>query len=343
LRCFAPATTQLKLKSMMAYRVKFNAELEKDVRRLLSAQVGRAIGHLSGVLDDGGSAIHATRKSLKRCRSILRLVRPGLSRADFRTCDLAFRDIARLLSHDRDREVMTETLTHLAADAEAPSDKAALAAALGELGAGTLNGFAHTQATQNINAAIGRLHDAEHAIHALKVKRANISTLAAGFADTYADGRKALKKAYRAQDDEAFHSFRKALQHHWRHCQLLVQVWPEMMDVRITAAREQSQLIGLDHDLSVVTAHFADDGSSKLAPDIRLHICALAKAEQTRIRATAKPLARRLYALPPTDLERLIVKLWPAAKSLARQRRNPSAAVIISAGKALPANDAAPD
>ncbi|MBY0224809.1 MAG: CHAD domain-containing protein [Hyphomicrobium sp.] len=328
---------------MMAYRVKFNAELEKDVRRLLSAQVGRAIGHLTGVLDDGGSAIHATRKSLKRCRSILRLVRPGLSRADFRTCDLAFRDIGRLLSHDRDSEVMTETLTQLAADAETSKDKAALAAALNTLGADKLNGYAHTQATQNTDAAIGRLHDAEHAIHALKVKHADITTLAAGFADTYSDGRKALKKAYRAQDDEAFHTFRKALQHHWRHCQLLVQVWPEMMDVRIAAAREQSQLIGIDHDLSLLTAHFSDTGSSKLEPDIRQHVCALAKAEQTRIRSAAKPLARRLYALPPADLERMILKTWPAAKSLARHRRRPSAAALTSSGQPLPAKDASPD
>jgi hypothetical protein len=325
---------------MMAYRVKFNAELEKDVRRLLSTQVGRAIGHLSGVLDDGGSAIHGTRKSLKRCRSILRLVRPGLSSADFRTCDRGFRDIARLLSHDRDREVMIETLTHLAADAEIPDDKSALAAALDELGTGTLNGFAHTQATENVSAAIGKLHDAEHAIHALTIKRANTSTLAAGFADTYADGRNALKAAYRAQTDDAFHTFRKALQHHWRHCQLLAPVWPEMMDVRIAAAREQSQLIGLDHDLSLITAHFSHEVSSKLEPEVRHRICSLAKAEQARIRATAKPLARRLYALPPADLERLIVKLWPAAKSLAQHRRKPSAAAILAPAKPVPLKDA---
>lgn len=327
----------------MAYRVKLNAGLEKDVRRLLSGQVGRAICHLSGTIDDGGgSAIHATRKSLKRCRSILRLVRPGLSRRDFRSCDLAFRDIGRLLSHDRDREVMTETLTHLAADAETPEDKAALAAALGSLGADKLNGYPHTQAIQNTNAAIGKLHDAEHAIHALKVKHASIITLAAGFADTYADGRKALKKAYQAKDDEAFHTFRKALQHHWRHCQLLVQIWPEMMEVRISAAREQSQLIGLDHDLSLLKSHFSDLGSSKLEPDIRQQICALAKAEQIRIRAAAKPLARRLYALPPSDLERMILKMWPAAKSLARHRRSSSAGVLISSEQPLP-KDAGPD
>jgi hypothetical protein len=115
-----------------------------------------------------------------------------------------------------------------------------------------------------------------------------------------------------------------------------------MMEVRIAAAREQSQLIGLDHDLSLLTAHFSDNGSSKLEPDIRQHICDLAKAEQTRIRAAAKPLARRLYALPPADLERMILKTWPAAKSLARHRRRPSAVALIASGQPLP-KDAGPD
>jgi hypothetical protein len=306
---------------MMAYRIKFGGGMEKDIRRLLTAQVGRAVGHLSGSIDTGDTAIHATRKSLKRCRSILRLVRPGLNRASFRDFDHAFRNIARLLSHDRDREVMTDTLTHLLAEAETAAEKAALTAAMDELGSGDLNGFAQTAAVENTGLAIANLQTLEHAIHSLEIKRSKISTFAAGFAQTYDDGRKSLKTAYRAMDDEAFHIFRKALQHHWRHCQLLSPVWPEMMDVRATAARDLSQIIGLDHDLSLVTHHFGKDGASQLEPQVLDGIIALAKIEQARIRAAARPLARRLFALPPEQMEQMILKLWPAAKSLARTRR----------------------
>lgn len=324
----------------MAYRVKIGAELEKDIRRLLTTQIGRAVGHLSGVLDDGGSSIHATRKALKRCRSILRLVQPDLSRKDFRQHDQAFRDTARLLSHDRDREVMTQTLTVLSAKAATPDSKAALAAALDELG--TLNGHAHNAVIENVDAAIAKLKEAEHAVHSLHIRRAGLSTLAAGYAATYKNGQKALKEAYRAQDDEAFHTYRKSLQHHWRHCQLLAPVWPELMDVRTAAAREQSQLIGLDHDLSLVTNHFRDGGTSALNPQIRNRICAEAKAEQARLRATAKPLAHRLYAQAPRDMERMILKLWPAAKALARYRRK-SGALTGSSRASLPLKDTAFD
>jgi hypothetical protein len=308
----------------MAYRVKIGARLDKDIRRLLATQTGRAIGYLSGAIDQGGSSIHATRKALKRCRSILRLARQGLTAKTFATHDRAFRDIARLLSHDRDREVMTETLRLLAAKS-AGDDKAALLAALDELNTINLNGVAHLAAEDAIARAMALLQAQDRAIHRLNVKKARIDTLADGFATTYAEGRKALKAAYRINDDEAFHTFRKALQHHWRHCQLLLPAWPDLMNVRISTARDLSQLIGNDHDLSLVIAHFKTPAASALSEGIRARIVAAAKAEQAQLRAEVKPLARRLYALDPADMERLIVRLWPAARRLAKHHRKPEA------------------
>lgn len=319
----------------MAYRIKFGAGMEKDIRRLLTSQIGRAVGHLSGILDDGGSTIHETRKSLKRCRSILRLIRPGLGRAKFRECDHAFRDIARLLSHDRDTEVLTQTLAHLATEAQSTDDKTAVAAALEKLGTGQLNGYAHSQASENIELAIATLQQVEHQIYSLEIKQPKMRTFAAGFAETYRDGRKTLRSAYRKMDDEAFHTFRKSLQHHWRHCQLLSPIWPELMEVRVVAARELSQLIGLDHDLSLVTGYFRGDGSAHHQPHVRDCACTLAKMEQARIRSAAKPLAQRLYALPASDMERLIFRLWPAAKNLARDQHKTGATRAIVGPPAL--------
>lgn len=309
----------------MAYRVKITARLDKDIRRLLGAQTGRAIGYLSGIMDQGSSSIHATRKSLKRFRSILRLVKPGLPQKSFAEHDRTVRDIARLLSHDRDREVMTETLRLLAAKC-AGEDKAALTMALDELNIIHLNGGAHLTTQDNIAKAIALLQKHDRAIHGLQLKKARIKTIAEGYAATYAEGRKALKAAYRINNDEAFHTFRKSLQHHWRHCQLLAPAWPDLMNVRIAAARDLSQLIGNDHDLSLVIAHFKTPSTSTLDANVRTRIINAAKAEQALLRAEVKPLAHRLYALKPRDMQRLIVDLWPAALQLAKHRRNPEAA-----------------
>jgi hypothetical protein len=308
----------------MAYRIKIASRLDKDIRRLLGSQIGRAIGYLSGVLEEGGSSIHATRKSLKRCRSILRLAKPSLSAKDFRKHDRSFRDIARLLSHDRDREVMADTLSMLSSKAIG-DEKAALAAGLYDLDSHQQNGTAILSESDNVALAVSRLQDSDHAIRQLRFRRTRRFALAEGFKETYAEARAALKKAYRAGDDESFHDFRKALQHHWRQCQLLSPIWPEIMNVRISAAHELSQMIGTDHDLSLVVARFADPAQSPLDAATRTAICDAARAEQARIRQDAEPLARRLFAVKPRDMERMVIALWPAAIRLAKNRRKEGA------------------
>ncbi len=321
--------------STMAYRVKIDADFNKDVRRLLTAQIGRAIGHLSGALDEGGSAIHETRKSLKRCRSIIRLVRPGLTAKSFRRHDQAFRAVARLLSQDRDREVLAQTLTLLTAGEGTQADKSALSAALTALHSGKANGFTHSDTDENVRAAITLLQNIEQRLQNFAARDGSAKIVAAGFGKTYSEGRKTLKAAYRSGDDDAFHTFRKALQHHWRHCQLLGPVWPELMDARITAARELSQLAGLDHDLSVLKLHISDD-RHPIDEATRSRVQALAKAEQDRLRREVKPLAGRLYAISPRDIERMIERLWPAAKRLSKSRKMAALTTTMRTGETVP-------
>lgn len=319
----------------MAYRVKIGANLNKDVRRLLTAQIGRAIGHLTGALDDGVSPIHETRKSLKRCRSILRLVRPGLTEKSFRRHDLAFRSVARLLSQDRDREVLAQTLTLLAAGDGTQADKGALAATLSAHQSEKLNSFTLPDTDENVRAAITLLQNIELGLQNFTVRDGSVNTVAAGFGMTYAEGRKTLKAAYRSGDDEAFHTFRKALQHHWRHCQLLGPVWPELMDARITAARDLSQMAGLDHDLSVLKVHLSDN-QHPLDEAVRSRVQGLAKAEQDRLRREVKPLAGRLYAFAQRDMERMIERLLPAAKRLAKSRMTATVTTTMTGNEPVP-------
>jgi len=304
----------------MAYRVKFGANLEKDVRRLLSAQIGRAVAQLSG-LTDGASAVHETRKSLKRCRAILRLARPGLSKSAFTTEDHALRAIGRILSQERDREVMTHTLGRLSAGSRSPAEKLAVAAVDTAFGTIRLNGVSQDDTESDVRLAFSMLQQADRSVRKLAVSPARIETLAAGFARTYTEARRAMRTAYRTGQDETFHAFRKLVQHHWRHLQLLSPAWQELFEVRIAAARQLAQILGDDHDLAVLAAHLSENDMRSLDTVSRDTVTALARAEQARLRAEARPLAGRLFAQSPRDMERLVVKLWPAALRLARHPR----------------------
>lgn len=306
----------------MAYRLKTTTNFQKDVRRLLAAQIRRASARLSGQGEnDGGSAVHETRKSLKRCRSILRLARPGLTKKVFQAEDHSFRAIAKILSQERDREVIAQTLVTLSAQPRPRSEREALANATAALTAINLNGVHHGDAESDARLALSMLKDADRAVRKIRVSPATIDTLAAGFGRTYAEARRALNAAYRSGDDEAFHAFRKLVQHHWRHLQLLAAAWPELMEVRVDSARELAQILGDDHDLSILAERLSDSSIMDLDQASREKVVTIARAEQARLRTQARPIARRLFAQRPRDMERMVLQLWPAAMQLSKHQR----------------------
>ena len=61
-----------------------------------------------------------------------------------------------------------------------------------------------------------------------------------------------LPRAFATGDDEDFHDWRKTLQHHWRHMQLLTPCWPSELSARAELARGLSQILGDDHDISLI-------------------------------------------------------------------------------------------
>jgi CHAD domain-containing protein len=308
----------------MAYRLKTGAHFQKDVRRLLTAQISRAVAHLSGQNTSAGedvSAVHETRKALKRCRSILRLVRPGLNKKVFQTEDHAFRSIARILSQERDRQVMAQTLTKLSSQPRPQAEAEALKKASAALLNSPVQGAHHGDPESDARLALTMVEQAAESVRKIRITPPSLDTLAAGFGATYADGRRAFKKAYRSGDDEAFHAFRKLVQHHWRHLNLLSPAWPQLMEVRVASARQLAELLGDDHDLSILAERLGDSSLATLDPGCRAAVIAIARDEQARLRAEAQPIAGRLFAQRPRDMERMIVQLWPAAQRLVKQQR----------------------
>ena len=97
----------------MAYRIKLSETPQQALRRAGLEQIERAYSAISPARKTGGEtgrSIHETRKCLKRIRALLRLVRPGIDDDDFRRENARYRDIARMLSPERDADILPETL-----------------------------------------------------------------------------------------------------------------------------------------------------------------------------------------------------------------------------------------
>jgi CHAD domain-containing protein len=295
----------------MAFRFKLNQPVKKDVRRLLLGQIEKARIELgAGTIHPAN--IHEARKCLKRIRSVLRLVRPALGDKTFRREAERYRQIAELLSPLRDRQILLETVEKLeAASAEPAHD------ALGSVHRLLKSGDEKAVHEPNASTVLGDVRDrfgpAAKITRKLKLGPVTTTSLMRGLEHTYRKGRRAFSTAYATPDDEAFHDVRKSIQHHCRHLQLMSPAWPDLFAVHIENARTLAQLLGDDHDLSVLVAFVSSQPDVMLSPAAKTSVIASAYDRQRVLRAEARPYGQKAFAMNPKELHRTIGTLWTAA------------------------------
>lgn len=298
----------------MAYRFKLDEGIEAGVRRIAAGEIERATSCLAAADGDRVTAIHEARKSMKRIRALLRLVRPALGEAAFHRQNAYFRDTSALLAHTRDTQVLLETVTKLDARFE-NAPHASLKRLYAEIAAAhAAPEVAAEQAARD--EAMRRLEAGRARVARLKLSDDGFAAIGEGLSASYRKARRAFARAYEKPDDEAIHDWRKGVQQHWRHMALLSRAWPELTDARHNAARRLSQILGDDHDLHVLRLRLETWTGAGLGARERRTVVRLAQRRQAELRALARPYGERLFADSPRHLAGRFAVYWTSAKAL---------------------------
>jgi hypothetical protein len=144
----------------------------------------------------------------------------------------------------------------------------------------------------------------------------DLSQVIEGMERVYRKARRAFRAAYETPSDEAFHNWRKAVQQHWRHMQLMSRAWPEVLGGRAAEAKELSRLLGDDHDLAVLIAFVAHRGKSALSPGDAAALVQQCRTSQAELRELARPRGERLFVERASDLSARMAHYWTAASRL---------------------------
>ena len=290
----------------MAFRFKLGEPFDEGCRRISVEQINRAQGILCG---NGGEAVtvHETRKSLKRLRALLRLIRPTIGEETFKAENHELRDIGLSLSGARDRHVLGETLDKLLSVSNlSPKSVDALRKRL-EASDGHGTPLA-------MDAAHERLAAARERLGTLQIDGSDFDVVGRGLERSYRRARHAFAEAYRAPSDEGFHEWRKGAQAHWRQMLLLSRAWPDYLGARAAEAHALSQILGDDHDLALLVAFARSqaDAVSEQAEQVE----AAARGRQAELRQMARPRGERLFAASPKRLRRSVGIYWQSAEAL---------------------------
>lgn len=311
----------------MAYRFKVGESVQAGARRIGIEQIDRAIGELDRS-DNRVVAVHETRKGLKRIRALLRLLRPGLGEQTFKGDNARFRDIAVLLSQDRDSDVLTETALKLEARSGGEGTMALSALRRLMQESGTRPSVEAT--ATRIAEARDRLLDARKDFGELKLDADDFDTLCCGLEASYRRARRAMAAAYLQGSAEAFHEWRKSVQQHWRHMALLTRAWPEMFAARVAAARRLSQILGDDHDVEMLVAHIRGPLAGGIGKQHLKQIERIARSHQRDLRAAAEPIGAQLFVETARGHAGRIAEIWAAAVRMHACAYQPAADTPVS-------------
>ena len=276
--------------------------VQKGIRRIAQNEAGTALKHLKSDLANDPDAVHGVRKSTKKLRGLLRLIRPVFAHA--KAEDIALRDAARQIAGLRDVEVMRQTFDGLADDLP-KSARSSLRAALDARVEEAAEAASLDAAADSVRS---ELEGFRKRARSWRIDGDGFAALEPGLAATWTTARKGLKKARKALDDKGFpgeplHAWRKQVKRHWYQARLLEPIWPEMMAPHVAQADTLGELLGLHNDLEVLLGTLADDPA--LAKSRALE--RLRKAVLKRRRALAADslsLGARFFAEPTDALTR---------------------------------------
>ena len=277
----------------MGYRFRRKERTDRGASRVAREEIGAALAHLAAGDGDVDVHVHEARKSVKKLRALLRLVRRPLG-ARFKREDLALRDIGRSLRAWRESAVVARTAEALR-DAAGNSGRAEQWQAVVELLTGDAGN--NTPHIDRFRAAAGptafALRIRESALDDWRLDDDGFELIAPGLRHIHKRVRRGFHKTFESDDPHASHQWRRHVKYHWYHVRLLEDAWPERLTGYRTMLGELAEFLGDEHDLMDLAQRLAQLKAARRAR--ALDVPAL-NADIARAREALRAESRRLGA-----------------------------------------------
>ncbi len=293
----------------MAGTLRRNESGAHGTRRLARREIADALRALERrpLTDD---AVHEARKSLKRARSMLRLLREGLGDEAYRRENTALRDAARPLSEIRDGKVLLDAFEQLLA--HCPGSPAPAATdRLHRVLVGRRNALKRTRlgGRRPLEPQRQALRAAHRRAGRWNTGRRGWSVLGTGLERVYRKGREALARARAARTPACLHEWRKRTKYLWHALQVLEPSRPATIGALARQAHQLADELGDHHDLTVLAGTLVQLASSHDTTVVEA-LLPLIDRRRGELEREAFRLGNVLYREPPAALERRFARYW---------------------------------
>lgn len=271
--------------------------------------MGQATQALDQVDPSGGASVHRARKSCKKMRALLRLLRPGLDKATRRESRLIGAAAARL-GPSRDATVRLRTLDALLARYSqhvSPAGFLPLKAYLEHRESAAIR-----QLPEAIDRFRGEIEAARSRVDRWVLLKPGAKTLRKSLQASFSEGQAAMRAASEMNAPAAlFHTWRKRSKALWYGCRLLNPVWPERLAIEETDLHTLDELLGEHNDIAVLLDLVERKGERALPANLGRQVLNLIGRDRCQtLRAAAFTLGQRVYAEHPEAYADRIAAYW---------------------------------
>lgn len=293
----------------MAFKLHLDESVEIGVHRVAREQIEKAIGELNDTKLDRHEKVHQVRKRCKKMRGLLRLVR--IVFPEFKKENESFRDSARGLSNIRDSQSMLECLDTLSNHYQTHVDGKMFETIVAVLKQRRERIAGDGSKLENkLKRFRSEMLTALERVPSWRIDSEGFAAFEGGLRKTYRRARNDMAKAFADPTSDNFHQWRKRVKYHWYHTRLLHDLWPEMLTVQIKAADNLSDILGDEHDLSVLQKTILEDvefGDRGAAAQV-LH--RLINQRRKQLQVKARIIGLRIFAEKPKQLTGRLGSYW---------------------------------
>lgn len=297
------------------YHWKPSEGIFEGLQRIVSEQVRLAIWQLSENAFSRDESAHEARKSLKKARSAMRLLRGQLGASfdkEYDQANTALREAGRKLSPLRDSQALIEMFDELNEKYREELGDQSLITVREGLVARKKRLELEFERKRTRGTVLKVLRQAATQVGKWNSEQGGFQALSAGFATTIRRNRKAHTDADKQSNPEGFHEWRKRAKDLRHHLGLLGKAWPPVLGGYEQAAEDLEQKLGDDHNLVVLRNtvlktpdHFGQQVQVKAILDV-------VDKHQRKLRDECEFLALRLYEDKPGHWRRRIERCWSA-------------------------------
>ncbi len=304
----------------MAFQLKPHESVRDGITRNVSHELERVLEYLGskgptrehGVVRQS-EIVHESRKSFKKVRAALRLVREDLGDEVYREENWSFRDAARPLTLARDAVALVETAEKLAPQLAGQIESGASANLRSAL---LQNQQAVTRRVLEEDKALVAVKEfttrALAGLAAWKIERDGWEAVESGVRRVYRAGHRALARAGERPSVENLHEWRKQAKYLWHVLQLLEPAWTGSEKDLADRTHELSRLLGDDHDLAVLRSTLAADPLAYGGHLVLKRVFTIVDRERQQLEGEAFALGRVLYADAPKIFTSRMAGYWKA-------------------------------